>query len=250
MLPIIIQNAELELDSLLRSAVAGRAGLHEILALCHDYRLRGICRLFLDGVPEQFHRDLQRSGRAFLHFLRSANDAQKITSKADPFFDALACNDLGGAAEIARLSRHSWNAEEEYEDDFLYVLFLMKLFFLDAKDDELDLLLKRYVEVLEGGTDIRLDVCKALGEKNEEEFNGALHGLLTERDDKVRERVFKETILEEEAVTVGRLSVEGLALLKLAEIRGLRTAEDYPMAPAIARRGFPGDVDAEGWRRI
>ncbi|MCI0640691.1 MAG: immunity 49 family protein [Gemmataceae bacterium] len=250
MLPIIIENAEFELDVLLSTVVDGRASHHEVLVFCHDFRLRGICSLFLDGVPEQLHNDLQRSGRAFLHFLRSADEAKKITSKAEPFFDAIACKDLDGAAEIAHLSRHTWNKEEEYEDDFLYVHFLIMLFFLKATDDELRSILKRYVEVLEGGEDIRLDICSALLEKNEEQFDAALSALLAERQNRVRERVLKDTILEEEAVTVGRFSIEGLALLNLAEIRGLATGEEYPLVPSVARRGFPKKFDAEAWKQF
>src|SRR5262245_36792036 len=117
-LSLIRANAAFDIDGTLPLVISGDASLERVRIFCRNLRRKGICSLFLEGLPQLLHRDLQRSGAAFLHVLISASDAEKVTSDAAPFYDAVACGDFDTARGISRHSRNTWNPNEEYEDDF------------------------------------------------------------------------------------------------------------------------------------
>jgi hypothetical protein len=54
----------------------------------------------------------------------------------------------------------------------------------------------------------------------------------------------------EAAATVGRLCVEGLALVRLAERQGMPTREGYLHVPSVAREPFAGAVRADSWLHL
>lgn len=56
--------------------------------------------------------------------------------------------------------------------------------------------------------------------------------------------------MEEESSTEGNLSVEGLALVRLAEHKGLKTERDYLHVPSTARKGGRIAFSPDGWRRL
>ncbi len=129
-LPIYKKNAILEIEGMVQTVNSGDIDVEYILRFCRLYRISGICSLFLEGRPQVFAKNLYKSGRAFLFFLQNSNVHVKVLSKAGPFFDSIASNDLDCALEIAKNSRLTWHENEEYEDDFQYILFLMKHFFV------------------------------------------------------------------------------------------------------------------------
>src|SRR5262245_34873397 len=124
-LPIIRANAEFDIAGTLPLLVRGAASLDRTKIFCRNLRRKGICSLFVEGLPELLHADLQKSGAAYLYALQSSEDAAKVTSDAGPFYDAIASGDNITARDISRRSRPTWNSNEEYEEDFLYVWFLM-----------------------------------------------------------------------------------------------------------------------------
>ena len=246
-LPVFRENADVEIEAL-APLVAVDPTRKQVEQLCRDYRRRGICGLFLEGLPRLLHADLQRSGTAWLHFLRSAPDAAKVTAPGDGFFAAAACLDTTAAGEIARQSPAAWREGEEPEDDFLYVRFLMQRAFLGASCAETTTALERYETVLAGAPDLRFELCRALADGDAERFDESLGGLVAERELYYREGAASEDILEEEWATDGQLFVEGLALVAIAERLGLPTAEDYLFIPSIARPSRPTAFDADAWR--
>jgi hypothetical protein len=249
-LPVFVSNALAENEDLLGEVLSARCELSAILTFCRNFRIAGIGELFLTATPRTFHRRLHQSGRAFAHFLSRADDSRKRTSKSLPFFDAIAAGDLEGAALIARDSRRTWAQGEEYEEDFLFVEFLMQHFFLRASAADSQALLKRYAKALQDAEDIRLELCQALLEKEEEAFGQALERFLSERQDHYEALAQEESVTEEVRFTEGMLSVEGLALVRLAEARGLTTEEDLLHIPSIARELPPASLPPDSWRRI
>jgi hypothetical protein len=250
-LPVIIENALLENEDVLRSLSSqGQPDMEDVLTLCRNFRIAGIGLLFFTGRPRDFLIHLSHSGRAFAHFLAHAAGKTPRLSKCAPFFDALAAGDLAAGADIARRSQRTWVRNEEYEEDFLFVDFLMQHFFLGASSQDCDDVLTRWEAALQGSEDVRLAICGALLEKKEDAFNEALDLYLDERRDELEEKA-RETRLADEEKATWQLCVEGLALMRLAEHIGMETEQDYLHIPLAARKRVKGlSFGPDAWRRF
>jgi hypothetical protein len=248
-LPVFQSNALLELTERVDAVQSGTAGLEAALAFCQWYRIRGICSLFLEGRPDSFLADLHRSGRAFLHYLTYAPMNQKATSRAAPFYDAIASGDVDCAREITRHSRLTWNADVEFEDDFQFVLFLMKHFFLDGDPGECASILGRLEAVLEGAPNPHFDLGHALTVNDAARFGSGLGDLLESHEARYQKLISDEMISPEEAETESKLCVEGLALVKLAEAKNIPLDEDYLLIPSVARERASIAFRADDWLR-
>jgi hypothetical protein len=247
-LPVIMSNAVLDAAEMLPKVINGDVTLREMLSFCQHYRIKGICLLFLEGTPETLYMELHNSAHAFLYFLKNKDDADKATSMAAPFFDALAANDLQCAREIAQNSRQTWNNEEEYEDDFLYVFFLMKHFFLNGQNFECKALLDRFESVLEGASDVKFDLCRAFLDNEETAFEEALVRFLEQWGERYKWLISRDAIPQEVAATEANLNVEGLALLRLAETKGFETQENYLFIPSVARKDVSIVFEPNSWK--
>jgi hypothetical protein len=247
-LPVFRKNATLELAERVGAVQGGTVTLGATLAFCQWYRIRGICALFLEGRADSFLADLHRSGRAFLHYLGNAPVAQKVTSRAAPFFDAIASGELACARDIARNSRLTWNAEEEFEDDFHYVLFLMKHFFLDGTAEECAAVLKRFAEILDGAPDPHFVICQAFAAGDAQQFGDGLAELLQNYESRYQKRLAADAVAFEEAATEPKLCVEGLALVKLAEMKQFPLEDDYLLIPSTAREKATVVFGADDWK--
>jgi hypothetical protein len=246
-LPAFVQDARLFNADLVPSVRKRQAGLRQVLELCRNYRIAAIGQLLLLGDAAAFQLDLYKSGRGYLYFLEGADEAQLITSRAVPFFDALGARDFEGAREIARRSRRTWASGIEYEEDFLYMEFIMGHFFRDLPDTAAAALLQRYERALQGTEDVRLDVCKALLTRQGEEFNSALDRMMAQREARQTRLREKGSLSEEAWATECQVSIEGLALVTLAERAGLPVRSDYLFIPSLARDGeLPGEPP-EAW---
>jgi hypothetical protein len=249
-LPAIIGNAIEENQDLLPALIRGKADLRRIFTFCSNFRIAGISSLFLSGKSEDFRYYFHKSGRAFAHFLRNAQTIKVRLSKSQPFFDAVGAGDYEGAAQIAHDSCRTWAQGEEYEEDFLFFDFLMQLFFLGASSAACGALLERYEKCLQGAEDRRLDICKSLLHKDSDAFNSALRNFLLERKEALEKMAETQTIGEEQLATEWHFSVEGLALVRLAERRGIHTEEEYLHIPSIAREDAPLRFHADSWKNI
>ncbi len=250
-LPVVIENALLEnQDVLRRLSSQGEPGMEAVLTLCNNFRIAGIGLLFFTGRPRGFLSHLSHSGRAFAHFLAHAADKAPRLSRCGPFFDALAAGDLLAGTDIARRSRRSWVRAEEYEEDFLFVDFLMRLFFLGASAKDCDDVLTRWEAALQGSEDVRLAICRALFEKKDDAFNEALELYLEQRRDELEDKARDSGLADEEKAT-WQLCVEGLALVRLAEHRGMETEQDYLHIPSTARKRVKGlAFGPDAWRQF
>lgn len=233
-LEAFIANATSEMQDLAGPLSRGEAGLGDALWFGTLCRIRGIGSLLLEGDPDALHRELSRSGRALFTALPGAKEAEVATSRLSPFFDCVAATDWEGAAGIAARARPSWNPQEEYEEDFLYVAFLMNLFFLGAAEEQCESLLRSAREVLQEAQDVRLDLCEALLHRDQKRFDSAIAGFLGQYLERLRELVRGWAVSQEIEATEAHVTVEGLALLRLAERRGLAVQRDYPGVPSLA----------------
>ncbi|WNZ62050.1 Imm49 family immunity protein [Myxococcus sp. MxC21-1] len=249
-LPAVIENALHQNRALRRVLVRGAGRSRHILTFCDNFRVAGIGSLFLTGTSEPFLHNLHQSGRAFAHYLRNAGNADVRLSLSRPFFDAVGVGDFDGAALIARHARRSWAQGEEYEEDFLFIEFLIQHGVLAAPVSACEDLLARYERVLSGAEDLRLDVCRTLLQADSDAFNQALALFLSDRKDRLEAQAETTPFPEEFLATEWNFSLEGLALARLAERNGLETEEDYLHIPSLARapdRTRPGD---DSWMEV
>ena len=249
-LPVFMSNARLEISELL-GPVLGRPPSHRrILAFCRNFRILAIGSLLLYAEPKPFKRYLYQSGRAYLHFARAAAFRSKPTSRAAPFFDAIVALDLDTAAAIAASASPTRRADIEYDEDFLYMRFLMQHVFAQPSPVEARDLLNRYERALQGARDDRLDVCKALLDGDAEAFDEALALVLQEKADRAQRLADQEAIDPEEWATEGQVSIEGLALVVLAERAGFATRRDYLLVPSLAREEGAAAVEPDSWMQV
>jgi hypothetical protein len=203
-----------------------------VSAYCDNFRRAGIASLLQTGRSRIFRLRLQRSGRAYAHFLAHAPLAEQRTSHSFPLLDAVAAGDWATATEIAQRARHDWVQEDEYEEDFLCYEFLMQSQLLDASPAATAVLLRRWESCLEGSADLRLPVCAALQALDAAAFGEAIGEFMTER----KRGYAREPDLHapEVMATEASVSVEGVALIRMALRKGIAVTEQYPQVPSLA----------------
>jgi hypothetical protein len=96
-------------------------------------------------------------------------------------------------------------------------------------------LLTRFETYLAGEESARLTVCRALAISDQEAFDAAFEARLRERRASIAADKERGRLEEPEIVTEQYVFVEALALLRIAELRGLSTQEEYPYCPSVAR---------------
>jgi hypothetical protein len=247
---VSVENSEFMLPEAITALANGQLAPHDqVHQVCTLFRQRGLAQMLRDGVAEGFQIAAMQSCGALVFGLRDWPEATKVTSYANPLLDAIACQYWDGVAAIADASRTSWNPDYEYEDDFLYVRFLIE-FGLRRDRGAGKRSVERYEEVLDGPPDARLEVCRALLDGDAGAFDEGLVRLLDERDERIQGLIVRGTIGDDAARWLAHVSVEGLALLAIAEREGLETAEHYLHCPAIARRPSPYIYDGNAWRLL
>jgi immunity protein 49 of polymorphic toxin system len=246
-LPVFLSNALAENAELVPQF--GQLGLEGIRRVCDNYRIAGIAELLLTAAPGPLRHRLHQSGRAFAAFLRRSPDAGPPLSECRPLLDALAAGDWEGAREIAARARRTWDRGSEYEEDFLFLEWIASQLSTPPPPPADAGLLARWDACLEGSTDPRLGACRALAAGDAAAFDAALSTYLLERRDDVLERAEAETLSPETAATEPYFSVEGAALLRLADRRGLTTSRDYRTVPSQARDDAPLPFSTDSWTR-
>ena len=249
-LPVFYANTDFEIADMLPEMIGQRANLSQALEFCRQWRIRGIAAYFISGVPRGLFEELDKSAQAFLYFLRYCDDDAKATSFSEPFFDAVAVQDYDCARLIANFSRTTWNPELEYEDDFLYFQFLMKHFYLSSELEECQELLNRYEDVLQGAEDPKLNICQAYLDGNQENWEEAFCAFLDSRYDQKQRLIQKGALSQEEAATEAQLNIEGLALLRFAEMKGFTTQREYIGTPSSARKHLSIKSPEDAWKKI
>jgi hypothetical protein len=233
-LPIAVNNAGVSLEEILPVALGGSPSLEDYSVVCKLYRQLGVGSLLMSGDPRELCAHLFRSGRAFVHFSETAQQAEKLTSRAEPFFDALACRDDEGARRMALASPRTVDPSREYDEEFYAVRCPMDLL-LGEPPPAVLAMLDAWVK-LASEPDPRADLWRAILEKDQKAFDQALPACIDARRAAYQELMDAERLDPDEAATLPHVSVEALAALELAERAGLKTARDYPTAPAVARK--------------
>lgn len=222
----------------------------ECAALMAFYRAAGIGALLIEFDTDGYYHMLTRSGLTRVFMLRrmasgtQSTDRYRKVTQSSGFFDAVAADRFGVARRIVNLSPQEWVERYEYEDDYCYVYFLHTLV-TDAEDGERSAVLERLRRVEAGAPSVRFALCRALLKRDADAFDEAFWAALDAWDEEVAFQA--ESINRDEVAhcTEKHVWIEGLALLRLAEYRGIETREQYRYCPtearAAARTAFPDD---------
>ncbi|HEX5753832.1 MAG TPA: Imm49 family immunity protein [Archangium sp.] len=214
----------------------------ELLTRLSTYRrIAAIGALLAEGDVPAFRHDLRLSATARRELLLcspepAAPSRFRCASRVEPLFDALAAGEIGLARDIAQHSPHRWVADEEFEDDFRYADFLREHLLAGAKTPSPgeERALAAFQKCSGDSGSPRLAVCESLSNRDQEAFDAALEDLLVERDAEFRNA--GPPLHPQRFHTERHVFIEGLALLRLAEERGLSTQPEYRMMPGLARR--------------
>lgn len=240
------ENIDDTLDEYRPLARARRLDYEGWLDFSEQFRMRGIIDLLLDMEPDALQRDLCRSGRAFLFGATALPRETVIASAALPLFDALACNDRGTAAQIAAVLRPTFDADVEYEEDFLYVRFLCARFLLDARPVDVEALLAR-AEQVANPDEPRWLVARALAQGDAAAFEPALDEFLASYQRRLSSMAENGRLSDEAAATLPHFCAEGLALLRLAEQAGVGTFADHRLIPSVVRPDLSATFATVAW---
>lgn len=209
--------------------------------LSECFQALGICHLLEFADTEQYRENLIRSGQARAYQLRKhqgdVGDRHLAVSRSEALFDVAAADDPQLAREIIEHSLTDWEPTGEYEDDFCFHHFLHRIIYSqdDAGIAELESILNRFEVALEGGASMRLEVSRALASRDEIAFDENLRTLLEEQQ--ILNETRRARLEAYEFIFWPRsfVSIEGLALLRIAEWLGMEVSDEYPLCPGIAR---------------
>lgn len=215
----------------------------------------GCANLLLSADLQRFRVNLVYAAGARRWFLTHAaaaglaDDLHLAISRTDAVFDALAAAAPALARDVVGRSPHVWIPDGEYEDDFCYYAFVHGLVRDPsvAAPTPLRALLDRFEQVLAGAPSPRLAVCRALLGRDSAAFVAAFEALLAVREAEVAEQTLSD---DPAAEPRRRVFVEGLALLRIADDRGLATATGIARCPDIARRVVGGPLPDDIWARL
>lgn len=235
-----------ELESMIDSSLRELAEVppSELGPLCEElcvfFRTAGIGALLLELDVNQFYHMLIRSGLTRVFLLQQTAPEEKELSrfckitKANGFFDSVAANRFDVAEKIAVLSPQKWMERYEYEDDYCYILFLHNMIRGGEKSLK-EKIVNQFEKILEGESSPKYDVCYALFKQDNQYFDDAFSGLINLWTDEI---VFQKKSIsrnEIEFAAARHVYVEGLALLRIAEIVGIETQDEYQYCPKEAR---------------
>lgn len=217
--------------------------------LSDQFRTLAIITLLGEGNTDLFYHNLLRSGKVrelFLERARSENfsDFHLAISRNKAFFDVLAAGDFEFARRIVEISPSHWIANGEYEDDFCFIRFCHMILWDQSKAESILKILTQFEASLDGNTDSRWDLCKALFDRDQEAFDESFASYLEDYEshlafEKERGRMEDPHVLAER-----RICIEGLGILRIAEALGFKTKETYLFCPSLSRLPmavpFPG----------
>lgn len=217
----------------------------ELSTLCFSWRILALCALLQEADADTFAERLCKSAQARRALLdlgsRLSVKPQLLCCTRDPGFSAaLAAGDLRLATAIAARSPTRHFEGLEYEDDFLFFHFMHRTVLEPGDVDGRARLLERWKQVEQGRPSAKFEVCVALNDKAPSAFADALEAFIDTRREKLQDYPRRLSFNPELNATEGKVFIEGLAVLRLAELQGLPTRSSYDYLPALARVA-PGD---------
>jgi len=214
------------------------------LSLEVSYKLRtlAILALLAEASTDGFVHSCTRAARARRLYLRrlAAAGVQRshhlVSGCYEPLLDAIAAGDMQLVHDIDRLTPADFRPPDEYEDDYCYAQLLQRLCREPVSEAELQPFVERFVRYVDGAVNPRLELCQALVSRDEAEFTAAFDDFLTAFEVNIQKDIARGKLEDVHVLAHRHVSVEGLAILRLAGRRGIRTYREYAFCPSLARR--------------
>ena len=210
--------------------------------ICSHLRSLGIMVLLSQGKSDRFLHNLIRSGRLRLAYLNRVRREARleehdfVSGICEPLLDAIAAGDLQLAEQIAATAPGELRPEHEYEDDYCYARVLRCLLQGRQSDADVLALLARMEAYLGDPDEARIVICRSLTGTDQPVFDVALTGFLDARTNAIEADEARGELAEPPVLAQRMVYVDGLAMLRLAGLRGFRTDPDYLYCPSLARQ--------------
>ncbi|AKQ63612.1 hypothetical protein A176_000524 [Myxococcus hansupus] len=249
------ENYGYQLQRALEAVEDGDSDADDLATITFSYRILGICALLRDMDGEYFTRALRKSGLARLHLLKQRSAQVPLPhhvlaiSKDTGFTAALAAGDLDTATRIAELSPGAFIDGVEYEEDFLFFHFQQRLLSTPTNQVALQGILDRWIRVVEDEPTPYLCVCQALLEQDEAAFCSAFDAVLETRKERLRMYRKQLDFDQEFGATEGKVYLNGLALVRLAQAQKLAVPERPELIPRPAREASCPPLPEDAWLR-
>ncbi|MCP4133647.1 MAG: hypothetical protein GY754_21950 [bacterium] len=203
-----------------------------------------------------FRSHLKESGELWLEYLKKsmydaelADDPHYIAGNYEPLLDVIASGNFDLTKEIIKINPQSPREKCEHIGDFYYAQVLASL--VTGEEDDIKEMVENFCLVEEKQLLTRQECTRALTIKDQDHFNKAFNNLLEEYEhEKGVNRAYEaehfyESLDHDEEheqddldevddlIEHGekKIFVEGLALLQLANLRGLKISQEYPFCP-------------------
>lgn len=214
-------------------------------------RTAAIIVLLTKGDVDGYCHNLIRAARAreiYLQRMHTAghfDDHDFCAGRLEGFISACAAEDFASARSIAALSPGAYRVGHEYEDDFCYAQTLFNLLAPQRDDVVLAALCKRWEACLQGAPGARLEVLRAIIDRDPLGFETAFEALLDEREKQIEKDIARGQLEEPPVIAERQVFVEGCALLRIAGRFGFPLQPEYRYCPSLAlqsmQRPFPGE---------
>lgn len=210
------------------------------LDVSDKWRALAIITLLVQADVDRYCHNLIRSARAWRHFLQrcgaemALDEHHYCSGRYKPFLAALAAGDFDLAKAIARIAPSDFREGHEYLDDFCYSQILFRMLENSPDQQGMISLATRFEAVLDGQPSPRLDICRALISRNQDDFIESFQTLIDLRTREIEEDIEGGQMEEPDIVAERRVFVEGLGILKLGAYIGLVVEDTFPMCPRIA----------------
>jgi len=203
-------------------------------------------RLLTKANMQSFKEALTKAGLARKYYLTRARDEGGVESRrratryGSAALSCLAANSRSIAYEIAKLSTESWLPKAEYEDDYCFFRFvnlMIRKLAGESIDDEIQIVLDRFGEVLaEGGPPGRYEICLALHDLNRDEFVSALNNRIEElivENDRMRETLIEPGLDLFLFWPSSFVSIEIIAMIRLAAWNSMSAETEFALCPSV-----------------
>ena len=232
---------------MLRSAVlAHEAKVDTGPAMAAAYRMVAACALLARMDGPAANGWLVRSAQAFCAITERFPHLCPAVGKASVLRDAIAGGGIEAGRTVAKRLPTVQRGDEEYADEFHFQRYLIERFLKGdpaAAAAHLDAL-GRDEESMKDG---RAELCAAFQTNDPVLFERGMEAFLEAhraRYDDLRQR---EAASNAVLCTEGPISIDGLAMVRLARIAGLATRDQYPLIPDFALASPPVLLPAEAW---
>lgn len=235
----LMSNATYALGEELPTFADGAMGVEQAVRVAGLYRQFGIAVYLFTGRRDVLHESLARGGHAFAWFVGIHGWGDRALSEAKSILDAMA-SDWTALGPFEAIALPSHRPELEYEEDFLYIQALLGL----CAGRDVSRVLSRYGELASADADPRLAVLQALVAGEARAFHDAIGDIIKKEAERLERLNATLDVADEVLASEGQVSVEGMALVRVAVARHITIDPVHGNVPSPSS----APVDPEAWR--